>query len=68
MQLSKAADRVFELVSTHPSRPLLIALDGPSAAGPSAAETSTLALAVGLRLSASMVAGDDFCRDMPEEQ
>ena len=63
MQLSRAADRVFELVSTHPSRPLLIALDGPSAAG-----TSTLALAVGLRLSASVVAGDDFYRDMPEEQ
>jgi len=63
MQLSRAADRVLELVSTHPSRPLLIALDGPSAAG-----TSTLALAVGLRLSASVVAGDDFYRDMPEEQ
>jgi len=58
MQLSRAAGKVLELVFTHPSRPLVIALDGPSAAG-----TSTLALAVGQRLSASVVAGDDFYRD-----
>jgi uridine kinase len=63
MHLSGAVGAVLELVAKHPSRPLLIALDGASAAG-----TSTLAAAVGLRLSASVVAGDDFYRDLPEEQ
>ena len=63
MQPNRAAGLVVELVVRHPSRPLLIALDGPSAAG-----TSTLAAAVGLRLSASVVAADDFYRDLPEEQ
>jgi uridine kinase len=41
----------------------VIALDGPSAAG-----TRTLAADLGLRLAASVIEGDDFCRDMPEEQ
>jgi len=42
MHLSGAVGAVLELVAKHPSRPLLIALDGASAAG-----TSTLAAAVG---------------------
>jgi uridine kinase len=63
MQLSEAVGLVLELVATRPSRPLVIALDGPSAAG-----TSTVAAIVGQRLSASVVGGDDFYRDMPEEQ
>ena len=54
---------VVELVTASPARPLVIALDGPSAAG-----TSTLSADLGVRLSASVVAGDDFYRDMPEEQ
>lgn len=56
-------DLVMELVAACPARPLVIALDGPSAAG-----TSTLATDLGLRLAASVVEGDDFHRDMPEEQ
>ena len=63
MHLSGAASAVLELVAKHPSRPLLIALDGASAAG-----TSTLAAAVGPLLSASVVGADDFYRDMPEKQ
>jgi adenylylsulfate kinase-like enzyme len=55
MYLSGAVGAVLELVAKHPSRPLLIALDGASAAG-----TSTLAAAVGLRLSASVAGGDDL--------
>jgi len=55
MHLSGAVGAVLELVAKHPSRPLLIALDGASAAG-----TSTLAAAVGPRLSASVVGGDDL--------
>ena len=54
---------VVELVAGFPARPLVIALDGPSAAG-----TSTLGAELGVRLSASVVAGDDFYRDIPEEQ
>jgi len=54
---------VVELVAACPARPLVIALDGPSAAG-----TSTLAGDLGLLLAASVIEGDDFYRDMPEEQ
>jgi uridine kinase len=63
MQPSRTTDVVVELVTASPARPLVIALDGPSAAG-----TSTLGADLGVRLSASVVAGDDFYRDMPEEQ
>lgn len=56
-------DLVGQLVAECPARPLVIALDGPSAAG-----TTTLAADLGLRLAASVVAGDDFYRDMPEQQ
>ena len=63
MQPSRTTDLVVELVATFPARPLVIALDGPSAAG-----TSTLGADLGMRLSANVVAGDDFYRDMPEEQ
>ena len=55
------AGLVAGLVSEQSQRPLVVAVDGASAAG-----TSTLAAAVGRRLSASVVAGDDFYRDMPE--
>jgi uridine kinase len=58
-----SSDLVVQLVAERPARPLVIALDGPSAAG-----TTTLAAGLGLRLSASVVAGDDFYRDMPEQQ
>lgn len=54
---------VVKLVASRPARPLVISLDGPSAAG-----TTTLATELGLRLAASVVAGDDFYSDMPEEQ
>jgi uridine kinase len=63
MQPSRTTDLVVELVAAFPARPLVIALDGPSAAG-----TSTLGVELGARLSASVVAGDDFYRDMPEAQ
>jgi hypothetical protein len=42
---------------------MVIVLDGPGAAG-----SSTLAADLGLLLAASVVEGDDFYRDMPEEQ
>jgi uridine kinase len=58
-----AAGLVVALVSGQAQRPLVVAVDGASAAG-----TSTLAAVVGRRLSASVVAGDDFYRDMPEER
>ena len=61
MQPSGTTDLVVELVATCPARPLVIALDGPSAAG-----TTTLGTRLGLRLAASVVAGDDFYRDIPE--
>lgn len=54
---------LVKLVASRPTRPLVISLDGPSAAG-----TTTLAAELGLRLAASVVAGDDFYSDMPEEQ
>jgi hypothetical protein len=38
MQPGRTTDLVLKLVAAHPARPLVIALDGPSAAG-----TSTLA-------------------------
>jgi len=60
-RLGRFADRVADLVAVHPGRPLVIALDGPSAAG-----TSTLAAVLGPRLAASVVGGDDFYRDMLE--
>jgi len=63
MQPSGTTDQVVELVATCPARPLVIALDGPSAAG-----TTTLGTRLGLRLAASVVAGDDFYRDIPEVQ
>ena len=63
MRPSRTTDVVVELVTASPARPRVIALDGPSAAG-----TSTLGADLGVRLSASVVAGDDFYRDMPEEQ
>jgi sigma-B regulation protein RsbU (phosphoserine phosphatase) len=59
----QSADLVVELIATRPSRPLLLALDGPSAAG-----TSTLAAVLAARLGTGVVHGDDFYRDMPEEQ
>jgi uridine kinase len=43
--------------------PVVMALDGPSAAG-----TSTLAAILGARFSSSVIAGDDFYRDMPQER
>ena len=58
-----AAGRVVDLVSGQARRPLVVAVDGASAAG-----TSTLAAAVGRRLAASVVAGDDFYRDLPDEE
>lgn len=63
MQPNEAAGLVLGLVATRIARPLVVALDGPSGAG-----TSTLAAALGARLAASVVEGDDFYGDMPEEQ
>jgi len=63
MQPRTSTDLVMDLVATRPRRPLVIALDGPSAAG-----TSTLAAKLGPRLAASVVEGDDFYRDIPEVQ
>lgn len=48
-------DAVGGLDRTAGSRPVVVALDGPSAAG-----TSTLALAIALRTPAAVLAGDDF--------
>ena len=62
MKPSRTTDMVVELVAAWPDRPLVIALDGPSAAG-----TTTWGARLGLRLAASVVAGDDFYRDMAEE-
>ena len=62
MQPGRSADLVVELVARRAARPLVIAPDGPSAAG-----TTTLAAELGLRLAASVVTGDDFYRDIPEE-
>jgi uridine kinase len=61
MQPSRTTDLLVELVAGRATRPLVIALDGPSAAG-----TTTLAADLGLRLGASVVTGDDFYRDIPE--
>lgn len=59
-----AADLVEQLVSVQPrGRPMVVAVDGASAAG-----TTTLAVEVGRRLAASVVSGDDFYRDMTAEQ
>jgi uridine kinase len=63
MKHSGTTDLVVELVAACPAWPRVITWDGPSAAG-----TSTLAADLGLRLAASVVEGDDFYRDMPEEQ
>lgn len=63
MDTETAAGLVVDLVSNRSGRPLLMAIDGASAAG-----TTTLATAVGRRLGASVVAGDDFYRDMPEQR
>jgi uridine kinase len=63
MDAETAAGLVVDLVSGCPGRPLLVAIDGASAAG-----TTTLATAVGRRLGASVVAGDDFYRDLPEQR
>jgi len=63
MEHSRTTDLVLELLAACPARPLVIALDGPGAAG-----TSTLGANLGLRLAGSVVEGDDFYRDMPEEQ
>lgn len=63
VEVETAAGLVADLVSRQPRRPLVVAVDGASAAG-----TSTLAAAVGRRLAAGVVAGDDFYRDMPEER
>ena len=63
MKHSRTTDLMVELVAACPARPLVIALDGPSAAG-----TSTLAADLGLLLAAGVTEGDDFYRDMPEEQ
>jgi hypothetical protein len=54
---------VVELVAAFPARPLVIALDRPSVAG-----ASTVGADLGVRLSASVVAGDHFYREMPEKQ
>ncbi len=63
VDVETAAGLVVDLVSGRTQRPLLVAVDGASAAG-----TSTLAAAVGRRLAASVVAGDDFYRDMSEKR
>lgn len=63
VDVETAAERVADLVSSRPGRPLIVAVDGASAAG-----TSTLAAAVGLRLGASVMDGDDFYRDLPEQR
>lgn len=63
VDVETAAGRVVDLVSGRSGRPLLVAIDGASAAG-----TTTLATAVGQRLDASVVTGDDFYRDMPEQR
>lgn len=63
MDVETAADLVVELMSGQSQRPLVVAVDGASAAG-----TSTLAATVGRRLSAGVVAGDDFYRDLPDER
>jgi uridine kinase len=59
----QAAGMVMELITRRGERPLLVALDGPSAAG-----TTTLAGALAPLLGASVVHGDDFYRDMPDDQ
>lgn len=58
-----AADLVEQLLSRQRTGPVVVAVDGASAAG-----TTTLAAEVGRRLRASVVGGDDFYRVMPEEQ
>jgi hypothetical protein len=63
VDVEKAAAPVVDLVANRPGRPLIVAVDGASAA-----RTSTLAAAVGRRLNASVVAGDDFYRDLPERR
>jgi uridine kinase len=44
-------------------RPWVVALDGPSAAG-----TSTLADVLADRLGAAVLRGDDFYRDLPDDE
>ncbi|HEY8718262.1 hypothetical protein [Pengzhenrongella sp.] len=63
MQSEEAAGLVMELMATRTTRALVVALDGRSAAG-----TSTLAAALGVRLAASVIEGDDFYRDLPEQE
>jgi uridine kinase len=60
--LEAAVDQVAAAASRQSRRPLLIAIDGPSAAG-----TSALADSLAGRLGASVLRGDDFYRDMPDE-
>ncbi|MGI3782914.1 MAG: hypothetical protein ACRYG2_19305, partial [Janthinobacterium lividum] len=58
-----AVEHVEEAVQHLLQRPVLVAVDGASAAG-----TSTLADALAGRLSATIVRGDHFYRDMSCEQ
>ncbi len=63
MSPEESADLVVGLVTDTRPRPIVIAVDGPSAAG-----TSALAEVLATRLDASVVHVDDFYRDMPHEQ
>lgn len=60
---AQSAGPVVELIASRSGRPLVIALDGPSAAG-----TTTLAAVLARELYASVVHMDDFYRDMPHHQ
>lgn len=56
------AEEVAARIGPGP-RPYVVAVDGPSAAG-----TSTLADLLGARLGAAVLRGDDFYRDLPDDE
>ncbi|WP_027345688.1 uridine kinase family protein [Hamadaea tsunoensis] len=56
-----AADSVLEHLAARTDRPLIVAVDGHSAAG-----TSTLGRLLADRLGVTLVQGDDFYREAPD--
>lgn len=61
MQPADAAAIVERRIRELGTRPLVAAIDGPSAAG-----TSTLGKLLAARLDATLISGDDFYRDLDE--
>lgn len=63
MRPSEAADTVTERIYDLDKRPLVVAIDGPSAAG-----TTTLGDVLDSYLIAALIPSDDFYRDIDERQ